>query len=78
VNAQSVDQTRKLEGFIDALTAVLALQSVSSGCTCDHILSERILLHFRAMRRELLRTGGIGAAAIVMPMASFVAASFNW
>ena len=28
---------------------------------------------FRAMRRELLRTGGVGAATIVMPMASFAA-----
>jgi len=28
---------------------------------------------FRAMRRELLRTGGVGAATIVMPTASFAA-----
>jgi PAS domain S-box-containing protein len=39
VKAQSADPARKLDGFIDALTAVLALQSVSGGCTCDHILS---------------------------------------
>ena len=40
VKAQSADPARKLDGFIDALTAVLALQSVSGGCTCDHILSK--------------------------------------
>jgi hypothetical protein len=39
VNAQSTDQARRLQGFIDDLTAVLALQSASSGCMRDDILA---------------------------------------
>jgi hypothetical protein len=57
VNAQSVDQARKLDGFIDALTAVLALQSVSSGSTCDHILSKlgEALLRILDLRLVVVR-----------------------
>jgi PAS domain S-box-containing protein len=40
VKVPSTDPARKLDGFIDALTAMLALPSVSGGCTCDHILSK--------------------------------------
>jgi signal transduction histidine kinase len=57
VKAQSVDQARKLDGFIDALTVVLALQSVSSGCTCDHILSKlgEALLRILDLRLVVIR-----------------------
>ena len=57
MNAQSVDPARKLEEFIDALTAVLAPQSVSSGCTCDHILSKlgEALLRILDLRLIIVR-----------------------
>lgn len=39
VNAQSTDQASRLQGSIDDSTAVLALQSASSSCMRDDILS---------------------------------------
>ena len=57
MKAQSADLAWNLDGFIDALTTVLALQSVSSGCTCDHILSKlgEALLRILDLRLVIVR-----------------------